>query len=79
MLKKNKTKLKKRYKLIIKQKRAENDVVTIEYSNAKKIKYKYCKRKKWVTAEITGFKSEQEKIEYTDVIAVSKSYVKSNI
>lgn len=35
MFKKNKLN-KKRYKLTIEQKRAENDVVTIEYSNAKK-------------------------------------------
>lgn len=74
-----KRKMVKRYKLTVKQKRAENDIVTIEYSNAKKISYKYSKRKKWLTAVITGFKSEREEIEYTDVIAVSKSYTKCNV
>ena len=69
---KNNVKPKKKYKLVIRQKRAEDDVVTIDYSNAKKIRYRYSKRKKWVTAEIIGFDSGKEKIEYTDVIGVSK-------
>ena len=72
MFKKNNMKQKKKYKLIIRQKRAEDDVVTIDYSNAKKIRYKYSKTKKWVTAVIIGFNSEKEKSEYTDVIGVSK-------
>lgn len=78
MFKKNKLN-KKRYKLTIKQKRAENDVVTIEYSNAKKISYKYSKRKKELTAIIIGFDSAREKVEYTDVIGVIRSCKKSNI
>ena len=38
MFKKNSIKRKKKYKLVIRQKRAEDDVVTIDYSNAKKIR-----------------------------------------
>jgi len=72
MFKKNSIKRKNKYKLVIRQKRAEDAVVTIDYSNAKKIRYKYSKRKKWVTAVIISFNSEKEKIEYTDVISVSK-------
>ena len=72
MFKQNNIKPKKKYKLVIRQKRTEEGVVTIEYSNAKRITYKYSKRKKWVTAVIIGFDSQKEIIEYTDVIGVSK-------
>jgi len=71
MFKKNEQN-KKRYKLTVKQQRADNDVYTIEYSNYKKISYKYSKRKKQLTAVVIGFDSGKEKIEYTDVISVSK-------
>ena len=78
MFKKNKQN-KKRYNLTIKQQRADNNVYTIEYSNCKKIKYKYSKRKKQFTAVITGFDSAKEIIEYTDVISVSKKMYKSPV
>lgn len=72
MFKKNDMKPKKRYKLVIRQKRSEDDIVTIDYSNARKIRYKYSKRKKWIKAVIIGFDSQIETVEYTDVIGVSK-------
>lgn len=71
MFKKNSQNV-KRYKLTIKQQRADNDVYTVEYSNFKKIKYKYSKRKKQLTAVMTSFDSGKEKVEYTDVIGVSR-------
>ena len=67
----------KRYKLIIKQQRADNDIYTVEYSNFKKIKYKYSKRKKELTAVMTSFDSGKEIVEYTDVIGVSRKMYRS--
>lgn len=78
MFKKNKQN-KKLCKLTVKQERLDKDVYTIEYSNYKKIRYKYSKRKKHLTAVMIGFDSGKEKIEYTDIISVSKKIYRGYI